>query len=204
MEDRPSEMSLPCWSSAIVSLRFSVPTSAADVDNAVQTHRDMLLCDATYSLVKSVKGHGRGRALCILWLSSVLQPWDEDEDERATWKSQAPQALVAGVTVTMNCLRGILRMVSDVPGDMGSEPGHLELALPAEYMRNGVGAKGAPGTHLGTLNKAGAVMQKHVFEEKDWRCGLAGQSVRINAATLAKCGDWAWHKQILNMRGWAE
>ena len=31
---------------------------------------------------------------------------------------------------------------------------------------------------------------------------MAGSAFRFRAAVIAKCGDWAWHKQILGVRGW--
>ena len=35
-----------------------------------------------------------------------------------------------------------------------------------------------------------------------YRRRMAGSAFRFRAAVIAKCGDWAWHKQILGMRGW--
>ena len=37
-----------------------------------------------------------------------------------------------------------------------------------------------------------------------WRRDLAGQPLKTHAACIGKCGDWAWHKQVLNMRGWRD
>ena len=39
-----------------------------------------------------------------------------------------------------------------------------------------------------------------------WRADLArtGTPFAWRAAVVAKCGDWAWHKQVLGMRGWAD
>ena len=167
-ESQSGDMSLPCWSSGNVSLRYTIATTDQDIENAVQSHRDVLFCDASFDMVKSVKCHGRGRERCIQWLHSILQPWDEDEDERATWRAQTPQALVVGVTTTMNVLRGMLRVVSDVPGDCGSEPSHLELALPWACCTHGVKGPKVE-SHLGTMNRAGAVMQKHMMDDKDWK-----------------------------------
>ena len=45
--------------------------------------------------------------------------------------------------------------------------------------------------------------QGRPFAESDWRYHKAGQPFRFRAALIAKCGDWAWHKQILGVRGWA-
>ena len=42
------------------------------------------------------------------------------------------------------------------------------------------------------------------FSKGDWRRGKAGQDMRFRGALLAKCGDWAWHKQVLGVRGWRE
>ena len=42
------------------------------------------------------------------------------------------------------------------------------------------------------------------FSKSDWRSGMAGKPLRFRAGVVAKCGDWAWHKQILGMRGWQE
>ena len=39
---------------------------------------------------------------------------------------------------------------------------------------------------------------------KGWRKDKAGGPMRFGAALLAKCGGWAWHKQVLGMRGWME
>ena len=169
VEGQPNQRSLPTWSSTTVSLRYSICTDAEDAANAIQAHRDCLLNDGSYDLCRAMKSHGRSRERGILWLKSILRPWDENEDERQTWKSQAVQAYQQGVAFTMNCMRGVLRVLSDIPGDMGSEVGHLELALPGEFMRKGVGARGAPSEHLGTLNRAGAVIQKHMLEDKEWR-----------------------------------
>lgn len=36
-----------------------------------------------------------------------------------------------------------------------------------------------------------------------WRREMAGKPFRFKAAIIAKCGDWAWHKQILGMRSWS-
>ena len=144
VEGQPNQRSLPTWSSTTVSLRYSICTDAEDAANAIQAHRDCLLNDGSYDLCRAMKSHGRSRERGILWLKSILRPWDENEDERQTWKSQAVQAYQQGVAFTMNCMRGVLRVLSDIPGDMGSEVGHLELALPGEFMRKGVGARGAP------------------------------------------------------------
>lgn len=35
-----------------------------------------------------------------------------------------------------------------------------------------------------------------------WRKRMAGRRLPFRAACIAKCGDWAWHKQILNLTGW--
>ena len=31
---------------------------------------------------------------------------------------------------------------------------------------------------------------------------MSGKELRVGAACIAKCGDWAWHKSVLGMRGW--
>ncbi len=35
-----------------------------------------------------------------------------------------------------------------------------------------------------------------------WRAAKAGLPFRFRAAVLKKCGEWAWHTQLLGMRCW--
>ena len=35
-----------------------------------------------------------------------------------------------------------------------------------------------------------------------WRAKMAGKPLRFRGAVLANCGDWAWFKSALNLRGW--
>ena len=41
----------------------------------------------------------------------------------------------------------------------------------------------------------------HVFKDP-WRRAMAGKRLPVAAACLAKCGDWSWFKQALNLCGW--
>jgi hypothetical protein len=40
------------------------------------------------------------------------------------------------------------------------------------------------------------------FAKGTYRCARAGQPLGIRGACVAKCGDWAWHKQVLGLQGW--
>ena len=37
---------------------------------------------------------------------------------------------------------------------------------------------------------------------KPWRAERGGADLRMGGACIAKCGDWAWFKSVLGMRGW--
>ena len=37
---------------------------------------------------------------------------------------------------------------------------------------------------------------------KGWRARKAGEPFDFHSAIIAKCADWAWHKQVLAMRSW--
>ena len=39
-------------------------------------------------------------------------------------------------------------------------------------------------------------------KDQPWRAKMAGKRLRFRGAVLAKCGDWAWFKSALNLRGW--
>ena len=40
------------------------------------------------------------------------------------------------------------------------------------------------------------------FPSKIRRADLGGTPLRIGGMLLSKCGDWAWYKAVLGLRGW--
>ena len=44
--------------------------------------------------------------------------------------------------------------------------------------------------------------QGEPFAPSSWRGKVAGQSLRIRGACVAKTGDWAWLKQVVGLMGW--
>ena len=56
-----------------------------------------------------------------------------------------------------------------------------------------------PGPKVPSIRPHGAP-----FADNSWRHGLGqqGAPLRTGGACLAKCGDWAWFKSAMGLRGW--
>ena len=129
--------------------------------------------DATYDMCKrQAYPPGNGCVKLHTYLQCILAAWAETQGERKTWRKGTLEA-ADGIEHIVSICKGILRMLSHVPGEFASIPDDLEAALPIAMLQTTGRKKVDSESHLGTLNDAGAMMQNHMVKQEAWRIALS-------------------------------
>ena len=161
------KLSLKPWSTDEAFLGRVPAADLTDAKEVITVFETCTFNDATYKMVKLVdKGEPEKM---LIFLRTVLSDFDfSEKKDRQKWAKASVPSVPTGLEGDMNILRGILRTLSPIPGEHGSQPEHLELVWKMKPSK-AASEKEDDMPDLGSINEAGKMLQSFMMKSEAWK-----------------------------------